>query len=250
MLAASSPAVAGNAAFCVTCSGPDRTYLCHVTGEDVRQDDALKLYCIVRTAKEGRHASCGARNEVGNCPGETKVYAYDGPSLPANVGDQTETIEADIDETFDQQTEYEAPKTLVEATGRAYNASRRGMRNVRARFGRGGAEQEQAALPSGPAPTDTLPASAAPAGTLPELPSAEPSPLTPLPSAMTPEPPMEATIAPAEPQSASQPAPVESKGRIRRGAQKVGKFAKKSYRCVRTLFRKCGEQQTEATAPN
>jgi hypothetical protein len=246
-LAAAAPAAAGDAAFCVTCSGPNQTYLCHVTGEDVRQDDALKLYCIVRTAKEGGHASCGARNEVANCPGVTKVYAYDGPSLPANVG-QTETIEAGIDEAFDQQAEDTGPNTLVEATGRAYSASRRGMRNVRARFGRGEAE-EQAALP-GTVPSDSLPASAAAPGSLPELPGGgEPSPLTPLPSAMVPEPATEAALVPPQAQDVSEPESAESKGRIRRGAQNVGRFAKKSYRCVRTLFRGCREQP-EALAPN
>jgi hypothetical protein len=242
-------AAAGDAAFCVTCSGPDQTYLCHVTGEDVRQDDALKLYCIVRTAKEGGHASCGARNEVANCPGVTKVYAYDGPSLPAGTG-QAETVEAGIDEAFDQQAEEETgPSTLVEATGRAYSASRRGMRNVRARFGRGEAE-EQAALPSS-VPSDSLPASAAAPGSLPELPGggAEPSPLTPLPSAMVPEPATETALVPPQSESAYEPAPAESKGRVRRGAQNVGRFAKKSYRCVRTLFRGCREQP-EALAPN
>ncbi len=247
-LASLTPATAGDAAFCVTCSGPDQTYLCHVTGEDVRQDDALKLYCIVRTAKEGGHASCGARNEVANCPGVTKVYGYDGPSLPANVG-QTETVEAGVDEAFDQQAEDTGPNTLVEATGRAYSASRRGMRNVRARLGRGEVE-EQAALPSS-VPSDSLPASTAGPGSLPELPGggAEPSPLTPLPSAMVPEPVTETALVPPQSEGASEPATAESKGRIRRSAQNVGRFAKKSYRCVRTLFRGCREQP-EALGPN
>lgn len=241
-LAALASAAAGDAAFCVACTGPDQTYLCKVTGEDVRPDDALKLFCIVRTAKEGGHASCGARSEVANCPGMTKVYAYDGPSLPADVG-QAATVEAGIDEAFDQQPEDESPKTLVEA----YSASRQGMRNVRARFGRG-EPGAQAALPSS-IPSDALPASAAEPGTLPELPGGEPSPLTPLPSTMVPEPATDAALFPPGDASASDPAPAESKGRIRRGANNVGKFAKKSYRCVRTLFRRCREQP-EIVAPN
>lgn len=244
-LAASAPAAAQDAAFCVTCTGPDQTYLCQVTGAGMGRTDALKLYCIVRTAKEGGHASCGARNEVAGCIGETKVYAYDGPSLPTG---QAETTQAGVDETFDQQAgEEEAPPTLFRATGRAYSASRRGIRNVRSRFGGGGAE-EQAALPRS-TPTDSLPASAAQQGSLPELPGAEPSPLTPLPSTMTPEPATEAALVPPESQSVTPP-PAKSKGRIRRGAQSVGKFAKKSYRCVRTLFRRCGEQPVEGPAPN
>jgi len=57
-----SPAFAGEASYCVTCQGPDQTYLCRVTGDEISQSDAVKLYCVVRTAKEGGHASCGARN--------------------------------------------------------------------------------------------------------------------------------------------------------------------------------------------
>jgi hypothetical protein len=224
-----APAAAEDASYCVTCTGPDQTYVCHVTGEGARRNDALKLYCIVRTAKDGGHASCGARNEVSGCHGVTKVYAYDGPSLPANLGQSPDVEPAGIDEAFDQQPKNEAPKTLVEATGRAYSASRRGIRNVRARFGGGSEEVQPAPASSGAA--DALPSSAAAQGTLPELPGASPSPLTPLPSSMTPKTSTETALV--------SPPPEESNGRIRRGAQSVGKFAKKSYRCVRSLFRNC-----------
>ena len=54
--AALAPAAAEGASYCVTCTGPDQTYVCNVTGEGTRRTDALKLYCIVRTAKEGGHA--------------------------------------------------------------------------------------------------------------------------------------------------------------------------------------------------
>jgi hypothetical protein len=33
------PASAGEAAYCLTCTGPDRTYLCRVSGEGARQND-------------------------------------------------------------------------------------------------------------------------------------------------------------------------------------------------------------------
>ena len=55
-----SPALAGEAAYCLTCTSPDQTYLCRVTGEAARQNDVFKLYCIARTARKGRHASCAA----------------------------------------------------------------------------------------------------------------------------------------------------------------------------------------------
>jgi hypothetical protein len=221
--------LAADGRYCVTCTGPDQTYLCRIAGSDVPPNDAMKLYCIVRTAKEGGHASCSAKNDSGNCPGIEKVYAYDGPSLPAPpVQVQGEDIPMNVDEAFEPKTREGAPKTLVEATGRAYSASRRGIRNVRARFGRDG-EEEQAALPGGVS-HDGLPASSAPHGSLPELPAGSPSPLTPLPSSMTPG-------------SAEEAVPPDEPGRIRRSAQNVGTFAKKSYRCVRSLFFKCRSEQ-------
>lgn len=82
-----APAVGGEAAYCVTCRGPDETYLCRVTGEGLRQNDVFKLYCIVRTAKQGRHASCAATGKVESCHGVVKTYHYRGPSLPAGLAD-------------------------------------------------------------------------------------------------------------------------------------------------------------------
>jgi len=49
-----NPSAAGEAAYCITCTGPDQTYLCRVTGEGSSQNDVFKLYCIVRTpSREG-----------------------------------------------------------------------------------------------------------------------------------------------------------------------------------------------------
>ncbi len=235
-------ALAKDASYCVTCTGPAQTYLCQITGENVPRTDAMKLYCIVRTAKEGGHASCGAKNETAGCNGIPKVYAYDGPSLPAMTTPQQAgaPIEENIDEAFEPKARDGAPKTLVEATGRAYSASRRGIRNVKSRWGRGESEEEQTALQS-PAASDSLPVSAASPGTLPELPGASPSPLTPLPSSME----QEAALVP---HGAEAEAPPDEPGRIRRSAQSVGKFAKKSYRCVRTLFFKC-RNEPQALGP-
>src|SRR4249919_1459713 len=78
-------AEAGDAAYCVTCKGPDQTYLCRVAG-DVRSD-AAKLYCVVRTAKEGGHASCAAREATVGCHGVEKVYSYDGAANPDGLAE-------------------------------------------------------------------------------------------------------------------------------------------------------------------
>ena len=79
------PASAGEASYCVTCSGPDQTYLCRITGEGASQNDIFKLYCTVRTAKHGGHASCTATQKVESCHGKLKTYHYRGPWLPASL---------------------------------------------------------------------------------------------------------------------------------------------------------------------
>jgi hypothetical protein len=79
------PAPAGEAAYCVACTGPDQTYLCRVTGEGASQNDIFKLYCTVRTAKQGGHASCAATQKVESCHGKLKTYHYRGPWLPASL---------------------------------------------------------------------------------------------------------------------------------------------------------------------
>ena len=57
----------------------DRTYVCKVSAGGGKASDALKLYCVVRTAKEGHHASCSAEHATPSCTGVEKVYSYDGP---------------------------------------------------------------------------------------------------------------------------------------------------------------------------
>jgi hypothetical protein len=128
-LFASSPraAHAGEANFCVTCTGPDQTYLCRVTGEGSSQNDALKLYCVIRTAKDGNHASCSATSKVEACNGVVKAYSYDGPPLPNQVAQDPRVKKVMEHAERDQaaKPKGDEPKTLVELTGRAMSASRR-----------------------------------------------------------------------------------------------------------------------------
>src|SRR5712691_1253717 len=122
LFAASGPAAhAGEANFCVTCTDPDQTYLCRVTGEGSSQNDALKLYCVIRTAKDGHHASCSATNKVEGCNGAVKAYSYDGPSLPDQVAQDPRVKKAMEHAEPDQaaKPKGDEPKTLVELTGRA-----------------------------------------------------------------------------------------------------------------------------------
>jgi hypothetical protein len=219
LLCAIISAEAGDAAYCVTCKGPDQTYLCRVTGDTISRNDAVKLYCVERIAKEGGHASCGARDASAGCNGVEKTYSYNGPDIPEGLAEDPR-VKKLMDRVEKEQKAFdkEDRKSLVEVTGQAVSASRRGIRNMRASIG-GREEPEHS-----PAPSNPPPAGVASQDPLPEMPG-EATPALPLSAAEQPRVPS-AAMAPAE--SAAQPA---RQSRV-----------KSIARCVRSLFRRCGSE--------
>jgi hypothetical protein len=158
-------ALAGDASYCVTCTGPDQVYRCRITGQGSKPSDALKLYCVIRTAKEGHHASCSAENATPACAGPEKVYAYDGPDIDQIVQDpRVKNLMSRVEhenKAFDKP-KGEGPQTMVELTGRALTASRQGWRNAKSALG--GSSGETEPLPVSPQAGSTE-ASAASAAT-------------------------------------------------------------------------------------
>lgn len=155
-LAVPTTARAGSAEYCVTCKNPNASYRCRLEGSGITQSDAFKLYCVVRTTKEGNHASCAAKKDP-NCAGVVKVYNYDGPTLPPKVTDDArvrqlnERVERENRAFEDKRGEQ--PKSLFEMGGRAYDASKRGLQGAGAAIGIGaGAKNQQAAPPPPPPP--------------------------------------------------------------------------------------------------
>lgn len=194
LFAVVSPAPANEAAYCVTCTGPDQTYLCRVEAGGAKPSDALKLYCVIRTAKEGSHASCSAVRGS-SCNGIEKVYRYDGP-LPEDLASDPRVKK--LQKKLEQQKEtFEKPKgetdTLVGLT-------RGAVKNARDRWGGSSEGADQ------PVPQEALP-------------SSEP---------------------PAPPASQNAQATVPEATESKPG------FARRSYRCVMSLFRNCrGESESE-----
>ena len=210
------PAMAANAVYCVTCKNPDLTYRCKVAGVGSRPHDALKLYCVIRTAKEGNHATCKATAITPSCRGVVKVYNYDGPSLPEEVTAdprfQKLKKRAGEDKRAFEEPAGNEPKTLFELGGRAVGASRKGLRNVGSAIGVTSSADETPATANAALP-----------------PAAESAP-----------PPVE------QPTETSMAEPTESLGtatRMKHAAQDagsaVGGFARKSYNCVFSLFSNC-----------
>ncbi len=214
LVCAVPPALAGEASYCVTCKNPDQTYLCRVTAGGSRPSDALKLYCIIRTAKDGHHSSCSVESESSACHGVEKVYSYDGP-LPEDIASDprikkfTDQIERD-QQTF-EKPKGDQPKTLVELTGRAVSASRKGLRNARSALG-GSSQPAGQPLPGDPAPLNQ---------------SSAPVPAqTPLAAGDSP------ALSPAAPHP----------NRAQRTGSAVSGFARKSYHCMLSLFRNCSSE--------
>jgi hypothetical protein len=205
---------AAEASYCVSCKNPDQTYLCRVSAGGSRPSDALKLYCIIRTAKEGGHSSCSAERGSRGCSGVQKVYSYDGPvpeDLTSDPRIKKFTDKLERERKVFEPPKGDQPKTLVELGGRAVSASRQGLRNARSRFG-GSSQEINQSLPDEPLSYDQVPA-------------------------------------PLAAESAPPPAPdVSQPNRAQRASSAVGGFARKSYRCVASLFRKCSEEPADDDA--
>src|SRR5262245_41330201 len=193
-------ALAAAASYCVTCTNPEQTCVCRVTGEDSQPSDALQLYWVIRTAKEGNHVSCSAERSDAGCRGVEKVYSYDGPAIPEGLASdprvQTFTEEIDRERREFDKPKGQAPQTLVELTGRAASATRQGWRNARERFG--GSDDQQQPLP------------------------------------------VHAT-GNSEAAAAVQSPEGRHVSKARRASSAMGSLARKSYRCLRSLFRHCSE---------
>jgi hypothetical protein len=222
---AGSPARAAEADYCVTCKNPDQVYRCRVTGAG-GPNDALKLYCVIRTAKEGNHASCAATAASPACHGIVKVYAYDGPKLPENLTSDPRIRELKQRIEHDQRAfakpKGDAPKTLFELGGRAVSASRKGLQSA----------------------GEVLGVTSSPADQAPPATTGTPQPVTAPPHLP------QATNVPTTTASVSQPAASEGTVKhVKRAAQSassaVGSFARKSYRCVLSLFRHCSGKTQE-----
>lgn len=126
----STNASAAQTDFCVTCSSPEQSYLCRVdTPRANPGDEALRLYCIIRTAKDGGHRSCAvSRTPAKACVGQLKTYSYNGPAIPSSMQSAIRRYreKKELRQQAPVQTSPEQkkgpPETLIEMTGRAGGA--------------------------------------------------------------------------------------------------------------------------------
>ncbi|MGI9382452.1 MAG: hypothetical protein ACR2PO_04805 [Methyloligellaceae bacterium] len=128
---------AGAETYCVICKGPDQAYTCRVDTSKANPGlEALQLYCIVKTARDGGHKSCSAtRQTATNCKGALRTYTYKGPSLSPRARQAVGERLAPAGSDAAGNSGADKPKTLMQFGSRAVKASGRGLRKAAGRTG-------------------------------------------------------------------------------------------------------------------
>lgn len=141
-LALTAPgAGAGQSELCVVCSQPAQTYRCRVdTANASPGEEALRLYCIFRTARDGGHGSCAAQRDAGAaCDGPVKAYSYAGPEIPEALRSTVRKMRENRggQDRFRNSPPADAPprgegppETLIEMGSRAVDAGKQGVKST------------------------------------------------------------------------------------------------------------------------
>lgn len=129
-------ALAADSSFCVTCRGPDSTYLCQATHARGMSKSIMKYACIVQLAKSGEHESCAVSHQRSDsCRGELRQVNLN--DLPGTFGGPPSQNSADESsappprvEQAPQDTSLGERPSVARMTKRAIRASRNGMASV------------------------------------------------------------------------------------------------------------------------
>ncbi|MGI9387542.1 MAG: hypothetical protein ACR2OX_08930 [Methyloligellaceae bacterium] len=131
---------AAAAEFCVSCTGPDQTYLCVIdpqSGSGANNNAALQLYCVVNTARDRGHQSCKVRKVAGNrCDGPRLDYAYSGSALPMPLSPNSTpvpyggAVSEGSSVSQGQSKKTGEAETFVEFTNKAIKSSRQRLRKA------------------------------------------------------------------------------------------------------------------------
>lgn len=129
-------ALAEDSSFCVTCRGPDNTYLCQATHARGMSKSIVKYACIVQLAKTGEHESCAVSHERSDsCRGELRQVnltdlpgTFGGPPAQSSA-DESPAPSPRAEQPLQDQSLGERP-SVARMTKRAIRASRNGVANV------------------------------------------------------------------------------------------------------------------------
>ena len=132
----SGAAEAGSQQYCVACKDPDQTYVCRVDTPNANPSDkGLQLYCIIRISKDGGHRSCAVQsNSAEACDGPVKAYSFQAPTIPPKLKSAVEQFQKSREKNADEPTlpsqKGGEPETLIDMTGRAVKATKKGLSNT------------------------------------------------------------------------------------------------------------------------
>lgn len=222
--------------FCVTCQGPDATYRCSFddAGASPAQQ-GLQLHCISTLAREGGHQSCAiGRATKAPCAGTLKVLALPGAS-PGTVPSAPEQATADPGAPAPAEPSPAAPAQTTAVEPPQADVEMQGVRHA-----------PPAPMAEGQAPatvkrtwSDTSGPSGQPADTA-QAPGQKPDGVGTSPA-----------DAADEAASSDLPKPLDDAGKAVSDAAKttgealgkagdaVGSAAKKSWKCLKSLFGDC-----------
>ena len=112
--------------YCVACTGPDVLYRCIIDGAQPGSTPSLPMLCISSLAKDGAHATCAVKRNIGviDCNGPVKhVSAMPGASPAPAAGAATATApskaEAAAGQAKSDGQPKGDPKTVAEMLQRA-----------------------------------------------------------------------------------------------------------------------------------
>lgn len=132
----SGAAKADSRQYCVACKDPDQSYVCRVeTPHANLSDKGLELYCIIRISKDGGHRSCAVETKsAGICAGPVKTYTFQAPAIPPELKSAVDRLRKSREKNENTSTlppqKGGEPETLIDMTGRAVKASRKGLSNT------------------------------------------------------------------------------------------------------------------------
>lgn len=124
--------------FCVSCTGPEQTYICAIdAGNGARNAAALQLYCVVNAAKDRGHQSCKVSKDVtAGCNGPRLEYVYAGTPLPAPLSLNPHPQSGNGAAPGEADGHLPAPRkngqaeTLVDLTNKAVQSSKQRIRKA------------------------------------------------------------------------------------------------------------------------
>lgn len=134
-MAQAGVAAADQRQFCVVCTEPAQTYVCEVrTPNTTPGDKGMRLFCIIRTSKDGGHRSCKVDDrDISQCAGPVKAYTFEAPKLSPEARSAIQRYRG-RSSTPETQTNVPAqkggePKTLIDLTRRAARNSKEKLKD-------------------------------------------------------------------------------------------------------------------------